>query len=214
MPYLDTTSIGGGNGQTIADWNCGDDRIFTGTISGLWPSDPSATDAYFTLKRNPNDPDADAVLQKHVVQGVLDVTGPGQITIDGSGNYTELLIHVYSADYEGLVYPGTSYWWDFRIVTTYGSTITIATGLVAFLQQVTQTNVAGTPAALPNNALPRVRGFLPTHPKNITGFAGVFNIGDLYFNSQPEPGGPSGWVCIAACTDSSGFVTNGIVGND
>ncbi len=210
MPFLDTQSIIGGDGQTIADWNTGDDRIFTGQVTGLQPSDPSLTDAYFTLKLNPNAPDADAVLQKHVTQSL---TAAGQITVDGSSNFTELLIHVHSADYEGLVQPGTSYWWDFRVITTGGSTITVATGQVAFLQQVTQTNVAGTPATLPNNALPRIRGFLTMHPNSIPSFIGVFNVGDLYFNSQPTPGSASGWVCVSACTDGTGFRTWGIVGN-
>ena len=213
MPFQDTSSITGGNEQTIADWNCGDDRIFSGKVSGLASSDPDLTDAYFTLKLNPNDPDAEAIVQKHITQTA---TAAGQIT---GSPFNELLIHVYSGDYEGLVQPGTSYWWDFRVITTGdspqgASTITVATGQVAFLQQVTQTNEAGTPAAAPNFGQPRWRGFLATHPKAIAGFVGNFNPGDVYFNSQPVVGGPSGWICLVACTDSSGWVSNGIVQDD
>lgn len=192
----DSSSITGGSGQQITDWECGDDRIFTGVVSsipsGLAPTDPSLTDAYFTLKLNPNTPDANAILQKHVTA----FFGPaGQITADGFGNNTALLIHVYSEDYEGLVSPGTSYWWDFRVLTTLGTTWTIATGFVSFLQQVTDTNKAGTPAALPDFGQPKFRGFTAVNPAFQIGSTGMFNLGDIFFNSNPSQGQPVGWQC-------------------
>lgn len=207
MPLNDTSSIIGGYNQEIVDWALGDDRVFSGQVSGLLAADPNLSDAYFTLKSAPNLPDVNAILQKHITQTL---SNAGQIT---GSPANALLIHVFSADYEGLVGVGPVYYWDFRVITTLGTTWTVATGTVTFVQNATQTNVAGTPATLPNLGQPRFRGFLPTHPKNISGFSGVFNRGDYFRNSLPAPGGPSGWVCISPCTDSSGFVTDGVVGN-
>ena len=208
MPFIDTTSIPGGYGQPISDWQLGDGRAFSGATPGLAPSDNVLTDGYFTLKSSPNLPDADAIIQKHITP----VASPaGQIT---GAPANILAINVYSADYEGLVSAGPIYYWDFRVITVGGQVYTIATGTVDFQQNVTQTNNAGTPAVFPNNGQPRFRGFLPTHPKNIANFSGTFNPGDFFANSLPTPGGPSGWVCITATNNASGFVTNGIVGND
>jgi hypothetical protein len=207
----DTTSLVGGYGQVVSNWELDDDRIFTGVVSGLAAVDPSLTDVYFTLKIAPQLPDADCVLQKHVTQ----INGPaGQITAV-SGNFVSVLVHVYAGDYQGLVNAGQIYFWDFRGVTTLGSTITLATGTVQFQQNVTQTYAGGVPPVpLPNSGLPRFRGFLTTHPKNIPNFTGIFNRGDYYRNTYPRPGGPSGWVCTQDCSDSTGFNTDGIVGDD
>ena len=184
----DTFSITGGPNQTILDWYTGDDRIFTGVVAGLTAADPNLTDAYFTLKLNPNDPDADSILQKHITTAL---TVDGQITPPAS-----LLINIYSGDYEGLVQPSTVYSWDFRVITTAGRTITVANGVVSFNQQVTQTNKAGTPAAIPNFAQPRFRGFAAQNPGGLTG-TGNSNVGDIFFNSIPTSGGPTGWQCYA-----------------
>ncbi len=221
MALQDSISITGGDGQNIADWNCGDDRIFTGVVSsianGLTPADPNLTDAYFTLKQNPDATDASAILQKHITTFL---SPAGQITPDGFGNNTALLIHVYSADYEGLVSPGTSYWWDFRVITGQGVTWTIATGQLVFQQQVTQTNKAGTPAAAPHFGQPRWRGFTAINPALQTGSTGLFNRGDIYFNSNPSSGQPVGWQCTepgspgawqAFYTGGLGIPVNGII---
>lgn len=207
MPFIDPNSIIGGSGQQIVDWQLGDDRVFTGATPGLEATDNALTAAYFTLKAAPNLPDADAIIQKHITPVLLP---PGQIT---GAPLNVLRINVYSGDYEGLVSSGPIYYWDFRVITTNGRTYTIASGSVAFLQNVTQTNQAGIPAVLPNSGVPRFRGFLPTHPKNIVNFKGNFNQGDYYRNSQTVPGGPSGWVAIVAGFDGSVFRTDGIVGN-
>lgn len=210
MPFIDTTSMLGGYGQQIVDWALGDDRSFSSNglpCPGLVASDNILTDAYFTLKSAPNLPDANAIVQKHIT---TILTLAGQIT---GAPANILAINVRSADFEGLVFVGPVYYWDFRVITSGGHTYTIATGTVAYLQNTTQTNVAGTPATLPNLGLPRFRGFLPTHPKNIPNFVGIFNPGDYYRNSRPVSGGPSGWVCFVAGYDGSVFHTDGIIGN-
>jgi hypothetical protein len=215
VPFIDPDSIVGGYGQAIEDWQLGDGRQFAGAPGSggsseynLSPNDNILTDAYFTLKSSPTLPDADAIIQKHITTAS---SPAGQIT----GTPANILaINVYSADYEGLVSAGPIYYWDFRVITSGGQVYTIATGTVAYLQNVTQTNNAGTPASFPNNGQPRFRGFLPTHPKNISNFSGTYVPGDFFRNAIPVSGGPSGWVCIAACFDASGFVTDGIVGND
>jgi hypothetical protein len=208
VPFIDTTSIIGGYSQIISDWQLGDGRVFSGQAQGLAATDNVLTDAYFTLKSSPNLPDADAIIQKHITP-IL--SAAGQIT----GVPANILnVNVYSADYEGLVSVGPIYYWDFRVITAGGQVFTIATGTVEFGQNVTQTNNIGTPAIFPNNGQPRFRGFLPTHPKDISNFSGTFNQGDFFANALPVSGGPSGWVCVVACFDGSGFVTNGIVGDD
>lgn len=189
----DTISICGGYAQTITDWYNGDDRIFTGSVAGLPQTDPNLTDCYFTLKLNPSDTDANSIIQKHITT-FLDQAG--QITADpNSFDNIVLLVHVYSAEYEGLVQPGTVYYWDFRVITAGGSTWTIATGTVQFQEQVTQTNLAGTPAAMPNNGQPVFRGFTALNPDYRIGSVGQFNPGDIYFNSNPGAGQPVGWQC-------------------
>ncbi len=208
MGFIDTTSITGGYGQSLSDWQLGDGRVFSGATPGLASTDNVLTDAYFTLKSSPALPDADAIIQKHITT-VL--SAAGQIT----GTPANVLaINVFSADYEGLVSSGPVYYWDFRVITAGGQVYTIATGTVDFQQNVTQTNNAGTPAVFPNNGQPRFRGFLPTDPQNINNFSGTFVPGDFFRNALPAPGGPSGWVCITACFDGSGFVTDGIIGDD
>ncbi len=190
----DSTSITGGYQQQIGDWQNGDDRIFTGAVAGLPASDPNLSDAYFTLKLNPGDTDANALLQKHITTFL---SPTGQITQNVSLNNVVLSIHVFSGDYEGLVQPGTIYNWDFRVITVGGITWTIASGQVQFQQQVTQTNKAGTPAALPKHGQPRIRGFTGSNPASQLPM-GTFNVGDIFFNFAATAGSPVGWRCYAA----------------
>ena len=193
MALVDTFTIPGGPNQSITDWYTGDDRIFNGVVNGLPAGDPNLSDAYFTLKLNPSDTDANAILQKHVTQ----VLSPaGQIVQSPpAAPLNTLVINVYSGDYEGLVQPSTIYSWDFRVITALTRrSYTVTNGTVAFNQQVTQTSAAGTLAALPNFGQPRFRGFIQANPQNLIN-PGTFNRGDIYFNQVPIPGGPIGWQC-------------------
>lgn len=192
MALVDNTSITGGYGQQISDWVSGDDRIFTGILdSVLPPSDPSFADGYFNLKIDPNLPDADSIISLHVTQSS---SSSGQIT-PITGDFVQFLFHVFSGSYEGLVSVGTQYWWSFRMESTLGVTITVATGQVAFLQSVTQTNVAGTPAVLTNNGQPQFRGFISQRPDLVPANQTIYNHGDFYFNSNPINTNGAGWVC-------------------
>src|SRR6185437_14582168 len=83
---------------------------------------------------------------------------------------------------------------------TGGITYTFATGEVAFVQQVTQTNKAGTLAAAPNFGQPVWRGFISAMPSSFANLATVFNAGDIYFNSVPTTNGPFGWICTVGGT--------------
>lgn len=214
MPFVDTTSIIGGLGQSIVDWGLGDDRRFSGDITSLMVVGDSGSKAYFTLKSAPNLPDAQAIIQK-VVTTVAGSSG-SIITLAGD---TVLNVNVFSADYEGLVFIGPVYYWDFRVITAAGYTFTVATGQVQFVQNVTQTNVVGTPGPIPmgpNNGQPRFRGFSTLDPMLLPNVQGTFVKGDYFRNSNPAPGGPSGWVCIVTGSLPGGgaqFVTDGIVGN-
>lgn len=200
MALVDSASILGGSNQSINDWYLGDDREFTGNVAGLLdPADPNLAKAFFTLKLNPNDPDANAILQVAITTGA---SAHGQITAPAI-----LAFHIFSVDYQSFVNAGTQYNWDFRVITTGGSTITIANGTVAFVQNVTQTNNAGTPAAKPLNGNPQFRGFAFGPPT-----AGIFNTGDFYRNQIPQSGDPSGWVCVIGGAPGT-WRTDGIVGD-
>jgi hypothetical protein len=202
MNVLDTTSILGGYGQSIVDWMVGDDRSFSGDVNGLLQSGDAVTDAYFTLKSSAISPDVYAIIQKHITQTL---SSAGQITQSTTGSppleQTVLLFNVYSADYEGLAFAGTSYYWDFRVITVKGRSYTVAQGNVNFQQGVTQTNIAGTPGPLPmgpNNGQPRFRGFAIRNPMYIPNIEGTFVLGDWFRNSAPTvSNSPSGWVCVS-----------------
>jgi hypothetical protein len=207
---LDTTSILGGYGQQIFDWALGDDRVFEANVASLILAGDAVTRAIFTLKASPNAPDANAIIQKQVT---TTYTPNGQITQN-----TFITINVYSADYEGLVAAGPVYNWDFRVITSQGHTYTVATGVVAFIQNSTQTNIAGTPGPIPqgpNNGQPRFRGFLNQNPMLMPFLTGTFVLGDWYRNSNPAPGSPSGWVCMTGGSLPGGalFFIDGVVGN-
>lgn len=194
----DSTSIQGGYQQSLTDWQVGDDRIFTGDVStiasGLLGTDPNLTDAYFTIKLNPSDVDANAILQKHITTFL----GPaGQITQNNNLFASVLLFHIFSGDYEGLVQASTVYYWDFRVITKGGTTWTCASGQLQFQQQVTQTNKAGTQAALPMNGQPQIRGYTGSNPASQLPM-GTFNVGDIFYNLAATVGSPVGWRCYAS----------------
>jgi hypothetical protein len=211
MPVLDIATVIGGYGQFILDWPIGDDRhLFGDTQFSVNPPPTIAlSDAYFTLKLNPNDVDANAIIQKHITQ----VTSPaGAISPGFNGNLTSLLIKISSNDYQSLVNTGTVYYWDIRCIASDGTTFTVATGEVAFLQGVTQTNAAGTPAALPNNGQPQFRGFTAYNPQ-VANLPGIYNVGDVFFNLNPSNGNGIGWQCLIGGAPGTwiAFVQSGIV---
>jgi hypothetical protein len=197
MPLYDITSIIGGYDQSLVDWPLGDDRILSGdtqqSVNPPPPSDLSLSDAYFTLKLNPNDTDADAIFQLHITQ-----TGSasGQIITGLGGARSNLVFYVVSGTYEVFVTVGPNYWWDVRCITSIrGATFTVATGTVQFLQNVTQTNKAGTPATAPNTGQPIFRGFRAYSPNVDSSNVGWSNTGDIFFNSNPTNGNGIGWQC-------------------
>ena len=207
MPLQDTTSIPGQYNQVIVDWALADDRILTGQVTGLPATDPNCIAAYFTLKADPTDNDADALLQKRITQIAQ---ASGQITQVPANN---LLFHIYAGDFPYTVNAGTEYYWDVRIVTTGGITWTVATGMVQFIQNSTQTDAAGVPFVQSNlGSIPTFRGFINDNPNNIIGYNLVDVLGDFYFNSAPQPGAPSGWACIASGGPGT-WVSMGITGN-
>lgn len=193
MPTVDTTTIDNGYGQAITDWILGDDRDFSGSGAASF-NPPPATDnvfasVYFTLKNNQLQPDANSILQVEITSSA---SPGGQITAPNT-----IALYVSGANYQGLVQAGATYWWDFRAITTGGRTLTLANGTVQFQQNTTDTDSAGTPAAFPNNGLPRFRGFTNASPQtNFSNTQVIFNIGDFYMNSQPTQGGPAGWQCF------------------
>lgn len=197
MPTVDTSTIISGFGQSIADWVLGDDRQFSGDAQASKNPPPvgdlNLSDAYFTFKRTYADTDANAVIQKHITQAL---SANGQITMGLGGAQSNLLIKVSSGDYEALVVASYPYVWDFRVITVGGVTLTIASGKVALLPLVTQTDKAGTPSPFPNSGVPQFRGFINAIPSSIGTLNTFFNQGDFYFNSQPVMNGAVGWQCV------------------
>ena len=176
--------------NAITDWELGDDRIFTRSVAAAsLPATDVLTNAYLTIKSSPTELDALSVLQKHITTAL---TTAGQIT--GSPELN-MLFNVFSADYEGLVTASTVYYYDIRVVTNLGHTYTVETGTISWQQNVTQTNVAGTPAVLPNNGQPRFQGFSATRPDLVPNNQGLFNAGDFMFNLNPLNGNGHLWQC-------------------
>ena len=207
MPLQDTSTLLGGYDQSIGDWALGDDRIFSGAVAGLPITDPNLAQAFFTLKTNPDGADGNAILQKRI--NLLSQPS-GIITPPAS-----LLIHVFSGDYEQFVSFGPAYWWDFRITTQGGITLTVAAGTVQFRRNVTQTNASGSPFAFPPGGfgMPSFRGFIADNPNYIVGYALVDVEGDFYFNALPASGAPSGWQCIFSGSPGT-WRSMGIVGDN
>jgi hypothetical protein len=199
LPVYDTTTILGGFGQQLVNvWAWGDDHQFSGDVQ-LSPEPPppgdlSLTDAYFTMKAAPTQPDADSLIQIHITQTL---SASGQITAGEGGYFSQLLIKVPSGDLEGTtgIYAGPVYNFDIRVITAGGVTFTVAQGTIIFLQNDTQTNYSGTPAAIPNQGQPVFRGFIYDNPQNIMGLITTYNAGDWYMNSNPINGNGSGWQC-------------------
>jgi len=195
VPTVDTATILGVGYQIIGDWILGDDRQISGDaqLSANPPpaGDLGLSDAYFTLKRNYSDSDANAVIQKHITTVLA---ASGQITAGLGGSLSQLLFKVSSGDYQALVLAGPVYYWDIRIITTSGGvTQTIARGTVVFLANVALVDKAGTPAAFPNSGVPQFRGFFPSNPQFISSLNTLFNQGDFGFNSIPTAFSPVGW---------------------
>jgi hypothetical protein len=198
MPLYDTTTVVSGYNQEILDWPLGDDRQFLGdvqlSVNPPPPGDLNLSDAYFTLKLNPTDPDSDAILQLHITQTP---TSSGYIYTALSGAYSGVAFLVTSGTYQDFVSSGTVYYWDFRCITaTGGRTFTVATGVVQYLQNVTQTDKAGTPANYPFQGQPRFRGFTSASPNTGNTNTGWSNTGDIWFNSNPFNGNGIGWQCL------------------
>lgn len=206
--------MNGGFGQSIVDWALGDDRVFEGDLSPILA--PPLTGevpsfGWFTLKANPNVPDADAIIQVPVGFGAA---------IGGVGltNPFEGYCQIFSSSYEGLVSAGPIYYWDIRAVTDAGRTITVATGNVAFVQNVTQSNANGTPGPLPqgpNGGQPRFRGFISGNPQfTPPALVGTFVTGDWFRVRNPVLGGPTGWTCTIGGSPGTWEADGGVAGDD
>lgn len=191
MPLVDTTTILKGFGQSIIDWTLGDDRQLSGDVqSSTNPppvGDQNITDAYFTLKKAVIDSDANSIFQIHITQAA---SNAGTISAGLGGAKSSLLFKIFSANYQSFVNANQPYYWDIRCITAGNVTFTVASGQVTFLQNITQADSSGAPATLSNSGVPVFRGFTPAPPT-----VGIYNTGDYFMNSNPQPGAPSGWQC-------------------
>jgi len=198
--------------ESIADWILGDDRIWEGsfTLTDLPTGDVGLSDVYLTIKQNPLLDDADSLVQIHVT------TTPsiyGVITNNSPSGFVSITLRVLGEDLvagSGMA-PGP-YYYDIRgIATTSDAVWTFENGQINFIQNVTDADAAGTPAALPNSGNPQFRGF----SNGIPPVMGTFNVGDWVRNALPSPGSPSGWVCtVGGAYPIVTWVSDGIVGED
>jgi hypothetical protein len=100
----------------------GDDRTLTVAAS----SPIQGSDMVFTAKRHRRDADADAVIQKSTADGGITVIGDeATITID-------------AADTDSLD-DSPALFWDVQVTDTDGKTLTVATGRLAILRDITRT---------------------------------------------------------------------------
>lgn len=175
-------------GNLIVDWQLGDDRVIQRSVlSSYLVSGDVLSDAFFTVKTSPTDIDANALIQKHITTSGL---VSGQIT------GLNLVFNIFSADYEGLISAGTVAYYDIRIISAFGHTVTIETGEIEFQQNVTQANKSGVPAVFPADGQPRFRGFTSQRPDLVPFNNGLFNTGDFYVSSNPSNGHGFMFFCL------------------
>jgi hypothetical protein len=186
--------------NVINDWIAGNSRIFNRTYVF---TDEEAADsiaaAFLTIKLNPNDLDANALLQVKITQ-ILTVNGV--VTPPGTMEFA-----IFASQYNAQVNAGTTYYYDITIITAAGYTYTAETGTIFFQQGVTQADAAGTPSAQPDQGIPIFRGYAAQPPTT----GGPYNLGDTFNNNNPVVGGPSGWICTAAGTPGTWSVISNIV---
>jgi len=197
--------------RKIIDWIVGDDRVWEGGFPlPIFPAtETSVSDMYLTIKIDPTQVDAMALLQAHVTTtysptGIIQINaGIVSATLRAFGSI------IFNAIGNGVGSLGP-YQYDISAISAPNGYIWKAeTGMIVFQQNVTQTNVAGTPAVLPNQGIPVFRGFANGPP---LASAGPFNAGDYFRNATPTSGEPSGWVCVTPGTPGASR-TDGIVGN-
>ncbi len=196
--------------RQINGWILGDDRQWIGSfpVAFLLAGDTGLAAAYLTIKSNPLLEDSEALLQILVTTST-NIGNPGQIV--NSGGNVNVTIRVTGEDViDGGIAPGP-YYYDIRGMAQPSQAVwTFETGQIEFVQNVTDQESGGMPAALPNAGNPRFRGFICGGPPTI----GIYNKGDWVRNSCPVPGSPSGWVCLYGGADlDATWVSDGIVGN-
>ncbi len=198
--------------RSITDWVLGDDREWQGTflLSLLIGGDTGLSDAYLTIKQDPTQVDADALVQLHVT--TTPTTSGSIINNIPTGKVTVTFRVLGDALVAASALAPGPYYYDLRgIATPSLATWTFENGTINLVQNVTQTEAAGTPAVLPNSGNPQFRGFSAGIPP----VTGIFNKGDWVRNSLPTPGTPSGWVCVVGGTSPVvTWVSDGIVGDD
>jgi len=192
----------------ITNWVQGDSRQFLRNIdvSDLVAGD-IATDAFITIKTSPNQSDANAVLQIHIVTlpsvyGSVgpDIGGVQLLTFNVPGNLTSVAF--------GKVNPGQVYYYDIKIFTQLGNVWTPEDGQIQFIPQIGDVDIGGVPLQL-TGGTPSFRGYAIGPPPN-TG--PIFFTGDWIRNSQPSSGSPSGWVCLIGGSPGT-WADFGIVGD-
>lgn len=195
--------------KLINDWIFGDDREWSGSfpITLLLGSDTGLTDAYLTIKRDPTQVDADALVQIHVTT-VASTYG----SIVNSGGNSTIVIRVIGSDLvDGGIVPGP-YYYDIRGIATPSLAVwTFESGQIDFVQNVTGVEAAGVPAALPNSGNPTFRGMVCGGPPIV----GTYNYGDWVVNACPVAGAPWGWTCSGAGQGAQAtWLSIGIIGDN
>jgi len=133
--------------RKIIDWIVGDDRVWEGGFPlPIFPAtETSVSDMYLTIKIDPTQVDAMALLQAHVTTnysptGIIQINaGIVSATLRAFGSI------IFNAIGNGVGSLGP-YQYDISAISAPNGYIWKAeTGMIVFQQNVTQTNVAGTP---------------------------------------------------------------------
>ena len=124
-------------GAEITGLVVGDNMDVIRTITGI-PSGQVLTDGWLTIKENPDDPDEDAIIQKHITTDY--VAGEGQITDDGETDQEGEAIFELTAANTALFQAGYRYHYDIQFKTDADKIGTLEIGTITPLQQITETD--------------------------------------------------------------------------
>ena len=111
--------------QTLEDFYRGDTQIYKLILKDPNgnPIDLTGAAIWFTMKRNPNDPDANAVVQKKVTNHIDPTNGVTEVRLEASDTAN--------------IQPAT-YFFDFQYVSASGEVRTLLAGKVKVLMDITR----------------------------------------------------------------------------
>lgn len=120
----------------IRDKTAGDDWTIRRNVVNV-PASQSIVKAWMTVKKNLEDADADAIIQK-VVDSPIDTPGTGQIENDGASTHIAIIRFDLTNEETALLEPYTTYFYDIQVQTSTDKYDTPDDGTIIAKPQITQ----------------------------------------------------------------------------